>query len=270
MKKLISILLAIFLISTFTVNATASEEKFEKMKDLNNYWAVNDAYPDYFCGVWTETGSLNNLVVAVLDTEEGNRGKQEILDLIEDDSSVTFTYGDYSRNYLIGVQNSFTRDMFTEIGLTYTAFLDDKSRIELGVIKDKENNPASLKMLEEIKEKYGDVFIIKYVDSYYVDGLVLGIEDVGGVIEYNISPNPESNSPNFLYVAVAVSLLLGVACVFLVSKRRQAFLLKTNTGATFIATPLSIKEVEAVIKNTEIEFPSDLDKKVMKQIENRK
>ena len=111
MKKLTAVLLVLTLLFGFSLTAFAEEAKFEKMKDLNNYWAENDAYPDWFCGVWTETGSLNNLVVAVLDTEEGERGKQEILDLIEDDSSVTFTYGEYSRNYLVSVQHSFTYEI---------------------------------------------------------------------------------------------------------------------------------------------------------------
>ena len=169
MKKLTAVLLVLTLLFGFSLTAFAEEAKFEKMKDLNNYWAENDAYPDWFCGVWTETGSLNNLVVAVLDTEEGERGKQEILDLIEDDSSVTFTYGEYSRNYLVSVQHSFTYEIFQELGLSYTAFLDDKCRIELGILYEKRNDPKVQEKLEEIKKQYGDIFTVKYVDGLVSD-----------------------------------------------------------------------------------------------------
>lgn len=269
MKKLISILLAIFLIGTFSVTAFAEEEKFEKMKDLNNYWAVNDAYPDWFCGVWTETGSLNNLVVAVLDTEEGNRGKQEILDLIEDDSSVTFTYGDYSRNYLIGVKESFTYETFQELGLSYTAFLDDQGRIELGILKDKKDDTVALEKLQEIKEQYGDIFVVKYVDGL-ISNDMLYIEDIPAV-QYTVITEAQSKPSYFIYIAVAVSLLLSLICITILAKQRKAFLLQTHTGHTVnYPVPLSAKEVESVVRNTELEVPSDLDEKVMKEIENRK
>ncbi len=269
MKKLISILLAVFLISTFAVNATAAEEKFEKMKDLNNYWALNDAYPDWFCGVWTETGSLNNLVVAVLNTEEGNLGKQEILDLIEVDSSVTFTYGDYSRNYLIDVKESFTYETFQELGLSYTAFLDDKSRIELGILKDKKNDPVALKKLEEIKAQYGEIFVVKYVDGITTED-ILKVEDMPAV-HYTVVPESKSNRSYFIYIyiAIAVALFLSVACLLIQMIQRKSLVLKTNTGHNFSTSGMSVKEIEERVKTAEAEVPSDLEDRIFKEIESK-
>lgn len=269
MKKLISLFIAILLIFTFSFTASA-EEKFEKMKDLNTYWAVNDAYPDWFCGIWTETGSLNDLVVSVLDTEEGNLGKQEILDLIEDDSSVTFTYGQYSRNYLTGVQNSLTYETFQELGLSYTAFLDTENRVELGILKEKRDDPASLQKLEELKQQYGDIFTVKYVDGYVSED-ILYIEDVPVVTNTGSIVEVKTQSSYFLYIAVAVSLLLSVTCIFILLKRRRAFALQTSAGSTLSATArLSSKGVEALVKNTEVKVPAELEERILNEIENRK
>lgn len=267
MKKLISFFIAILIICTFAFTAFAQEE-FEKMKDLNNYWATNDAYPDYFCGIWTETGSLDNLVVAVLDTEEGNRGKQEILDLIEDDSSVTFTYGDYSRNYLIDVQHSFTREMFKELGLSYTAILDDQSRIELGILKDKKNDPVSIQMLDKIKEQYGDIFIVKYVDGLTSDDM-LYLEDLPAISNTAVAET-ESKPSYCIYIAVVLTLLLSVMAILILIRHKRLFLLQANTGHTVnVSSSLSAKEVENLVRNTEPEVPLGLEEKIFKAIDSR-
>lgn len=269
MKKLISILFVLILLCSFPLIVFAEEARFDTAKDLFNYWEAHKDYPDYVCGVWTTDGSMKNLTISVLNTEEGNKGKQEILDLVRDDSTVTFAYGDYSRDYLREVQDSFTREMFQELGLSYTAFLDDKSRIELGIIKDKKDDPVAIKKLEEIKEQYGDVFLVKYVDGFVSDGSLL-IEDLP-VVYSTVDFETQQKPSYFVYIAIAVLLLLSVACLYILAKQRKALLLQTDTGHVFNATvPLSAKEVENIVRNTELEVPSDLDKKVMKEIENKK
>ena len=265
MKKLLAMLISMVLIFTFSVNAYAEEEKFEKMRDLNDYWAENNAYPDWFCGVWTETGSLDNLVVAVLNSEEGNNGKQEILDLIEDDSSVKFTYGEYSRNYLIGVQQSFTEETFNELGLSYTAFLDDESRIELGILKSKRNDPKIKEKLEKLKAEYGDIFTVKYTEGLVFTDVSL-VKDLPSVI----FTAEEASTSRFIYVAVSASLLLSLTCLVLVVRKKKSVALQTNEGVTVNeSSKLSLKELEHLLKNTEFEIPSNLDEKVMEKIENR-
>ncbi|MBQ8572647.1 MAG: hypothetical protein IJ451_04195 [Ruminococcus sp.] len=264
MRKIASLLIVVVLVGAFAVNTAATGE-FKKMKDLNNYWAENDAYPDWFCGVWTETGSLNNLVVSVLDTEEGNNGKQEILDLIEDDTSVTFTYGEYSRNYLIGVQYSFSKETFQELGLSYAAFLDDQNRIELGILKSKRNDPKVNEKLEELKEQYGDIFTVEYTDGIVTTDISLA-KDLPSVV-YTV----EKASPSyFIYVAVAVSFLLSLICLVTIVRQKKRYALQTNEGVTVnVYSKLSVKELEHLIINTDIEIPSSLDVKIMKEIENR-
>lgn len=268
MKKFTAVLFALILLLCSSLTSFADETKFEKMKDLNNYWAINDAYPDWFCGVWTETGSLNNLIVAVLDTEDGEKGKQEILDLIEDDLSVTFTYGEYSRNYLISVQNSFTYEMFKELGLSYTAFLDDKSRIELGILYEKRNDTKAQEKLEEIKKQYGDIFTVKYVDGI-VSADVQNVSDLPA-IHYSVIAEQPAKPTYFVYIAVSVSLVLSLSCVFLIFKLRRAFAFITNTGGIVSANrKLSSEEVRNLVRKSEVEIPIGLEERIIKEIENR-
>lgn len=265
MKKLFSLFIAVLMVFALAFTASA-EEKFEKMKDLNNYWAENDAYPDWLCGIWTETGSLDNLVVSVLDTDEGNRGKQEILGLIEDDTSVTFTYGQYSRNYLVGVKDSFTYEQFQKLGLSYTAFLDAENRIELGVLYEKRDDPDVQKSLKELKAQYGDIFKVKYVESAITNGALV-LEDVPAV-KYTVITEAKSSPPYLLYIAVAVSLLLSATCIFLLLKQRKALALQTAAGGTLSTTSrLSAKEVESLVRNTEVEVPEELDERIIRAID---
>ena len=272
MKKLISIIFVMVFVFSFPLSVNAQGE-FEKMKDLNNYWAANDSYPDWFCGIWTETGSINNLIVAVLDTDEGNKGKEEILDLIEDDSSVSFTYGDYSRNYLMGIKHSLMTEETRELGLSSVAFLDDKSRLELGIAKDYKENPQTIQMLKELKKKYGEVFTVEYVDILtYTEDLVL-IEDLPVVTFMPTAQNiiakeqPAKNS-YFIYAVAFVIMLSCVYFVLFVLNKRKKTMLVTNTGKLLgVSEKLSAKEVEFLIKNTEAEVPSDLEERIMKEIE---
>lgn len=266
MKKFVSVLMVLILMCAFTFNVSA--EQFEKMKDLNNYWDSNDAYPDWFCGIWTETGSLDNLIVAVLDTEEGNNGKLEILDLIEDDLSVSFTYGEYSRNYLINIQHSLFTDEMRELGLSYSAFLDDKSRLEIGILKSFKDNPETMNKLEELKEEYGDIFIVKYTEGVALEESLIYTADIPSIANTIITV-AESKPDYIVYVAVFVSVLLSLTCLIFVLKYQRKLMLVTATGETVDAyVKLTTKEVERLIESAEADLPSDLEEKVMKKIDS--
>ncbi|MBR6106669.1 MAG: hypothetical protein IKQ39_01540 [Oscillospiraceae bacterium] len=57
-------------------------------------------YPSYVCGVWTETGETDELVIGIVPGEEGEQGKAEIRAMLEDPDSVTFAEQQFSHDTL--------------------------------------------------------------------------------------------------------------------------------------------------------------------------
>ena len=64
------------------------EGKYATMGDLYQAWGGYEGYPDYICGVWSTDGGMSNMTVAVTKDKAGERGKEEILSLLESPNSV--------------------------------------------------------------------------------------------------------------------------------------------------------------------------------------
>lgn len=259
MKKITTLIMAIILLSVFTLSCYA-EVTFETAYDLIQMWARSDSYPDYVCGVWTNDGSHSSITISVLDTEDGNRGKEEVLGLIEDDSSVTFTYGEYSRNYLTDVQNELLKLFKTkeEHGLISTALDEYNSRISLGILKEYKGNEKTEQILSDITNQYGDIFTVSYCDEPIEDLLITA--PVGETVPIHTKPH---------YLSPILLILLLLSCVaFMVIRKRKTFVLKTNSGEMLNSSaPLSDKQVTDIVKTTYVDYPCGLDDKIMDAID---
>lgn len=263
MKRITVLIISILLIFSLCLCCNA-EAVFETAGELYQSWAKADNYPDYVCGVWSTNGSEDYLTIAVLDTEEGEQGKAEILDLVKDDSTVTFAYGEYSRNYLTQTQNEVTKLFKTskDHGIVASALLDKENRVELTVIDEYEYNKKSKEMLSNLKSQYGDVFIINYAKEPIFS------EDLAYTSSTDISIHEERKSPDYSTIVLLLILVFSVAFM-IVRKRRQA-LLKTSTGETITSTKLSQNEIETLIKDSDITYPRELDQKISDEIDKLK
>ncbi|MBE6650232.1 MAG: hypothetical protein E7613_02850 [Ruminococcaceae bacterium] len=249
MKKIIVVLLMMML----SITALA-QEQFENAGELFQYWEGNDAYPDYVCGMWSTDGGYFNLTISVQNTEEGNRGKEEILALVEDDNSITFVYGENSYNYLKFVQNELIPYFGKESGLIMSGIDVMTSRINVGFLEEKMYAPETVALMEELRGKYGDVFTVE------TSGLVYTYtEDIPPVSVDFI----EKSAKDYTAFAVigGLLLLLGAAAVF----RKKVMV--ANTGETLTRGTPSKKEVEEAVKNTKIDYPSNLDTKIKEKID---
>lgn len=65
-------------------------------------WDAN-GYPPYVCGVWTETGDTDALVIGIVPGEEGEQGKAEIRAMLADPDSVTFAEQQHSHDMLCAI-----------------------------------------------------------------------------------------------------------------------------------------------------------------------
>ena len=264
MKRIIAILIAVILLIAFTLPCCA-EAVFETAWDLAQLWAPSN-YPDYVCGVWSTDGSARNLTIAVLDTDEGNRGKQEILDLIEDDSTVTFTYGEYSRNYLTDVQGELSALFKTneEHGLNGTALLEDTGKINLLILKDYEGNKKTEAMLKDLTSQYGDIFIVSYCDGFVEENLAVTPPVTTPITD---STTDRKIHPSVTTIALLLILIFSVA--FMVVRKRKTAVMQNITGETATCSPPTETDIENAIKNANVEFPKALDETIMDKIETQ-
>ena len=207
MKKLLIMLFSVLFVFSCAVVVSAEEAQYSNAGELYEAWAEN--LPDYICGVWSTDGGYSNLTFGIQDTEAGNAGKQKMLDLIENDSSITFVYQEYSRNYLLQIQREIDEYMKLDLGLVSTGLYDTRNCIELGILEDRKNDADTQAMIKEITDKYGNAVSVTYTDAHFE--LTLGEEE-----------NPIAQHSLFLPVFLVAVVVLGM--LFIVIQNRGVLL----------------------------------------------
>ena len=82
--------------------------KYTTMGALFNAWGGYEGYPDYVGGVWTETGDMSRLTVAVTD----EAGEEAIRAQLADQDSVEFVLCKYSYEELNAVMEELAAQMW--------------------------------------------------------------------------------------------------------------------------------------------------------------
>ena len=249
MKKIITLILTIVFICSCSIIASAAEAKYNTAGELYEAWCEN--LPDYICGVWSTDGGANNLTFGIQNNAAGNAGKQEMLDLVKNDSTLTFVYQEYSRNYLLQIQREIDEYMKDDLGLVETALDEQNNCIGVGILTERKDDADTQNMLEEITDKYGKAVSIHYTDA---------------IFDLTIGEEQSLQSQHFLFYTMGIMAVLLVG-MFFVFQKRNVLLLQTNNGATVsTATSPSTKEVENLVRKTQYDIPSELDKRIMNEI----
>ena len=249
MKKIFTLILTIVFICSCSIIASAAESKYNTAGELYEAWCEN--LPDYICGVWSTDGGANNLTFGIQNNADGNAGKQEMLSLVKNDSTLTFVYQEYSRNYLLQIQREIDEYMIKDLGLVETALDEQNNCIELGILTERKDDVNTQNMLEEIIDKYGKAVSVHYTDKIF--DLTIGVE------------KPFQSQHFLLYIVGIITVLL--VGLFFVFQKRNIPLLQTNNGATVSATTYpSTKEVENLVRKTQYDIPSELDQRIMREI----
>ncbi len=189
---------------TVAVEESPEVAQFETMADLYNHWCMTAtggiSYPDYVCGVWTETGDMSQLVVAVTKDEKGEAGKQEILSLIEKDDSVSFTYQTYSFRELYEANEYVTEKLVNANVMNWGCGIGEMENVvNVGIDT---SSPEVQQIMNDCFAAYGDM--IRFNDSapvYALDAeevIVLDEEatyDAGG----GAVTTAEETKPDWLY-----------------------------------------------------------------------
>lgn len=282
--------------------------KYMTMGDLYQAWYASGEYeyyyPDYVCGVWTETGDMSELVVAVTKDEAGEAGKEEILSLIENDDSVKFTYQSYPYKELRQVQEEISQFMGDESGIYGIGVHEMDNKVHANIDM---SNPNAEVYIKKLLAAYGDMLvfeagngitldaaavgIIDNAGGYGVDGGAVLTEETGGGIyatginadggyqdtpavtmeelgiTATITPAPASGPDNKLWifaVCAAAIIVLGAVIAFAVNKSKAK---QTTAGILADGGRLTVSDTEAIVRKTEEKPSGDILGGVMAEIE---
>ena len=163
MKK--TLLVSLILTLILSVTALADNE-YATAGDLYQAWYAENGYenpyPDYITGVWSADGSMDRLVFGVTKDERGVDGKEEILRLVADDSTVSFTYQSYSYAELLAIQREIEPLMGDEYGAYACGIYDMENVLKISI---DETNPKAEEFMADLFARYGDQVAFEKLDG---------------------------------------------------------------------------------------------------------
>ena len=207
------------------------EGKYATMGDLYQAWGGYEGYPDYICGVWSTDGGMSNMTVAVTKDEAGERGKEEILSLLENPNSVTFTYQSYSYQELQEVNEAIVERMIA----------GDQSIVACGIYEMENKVHVSVLETAEDAEKTAQKLVKTYGDKVTVE--------LGSMLfdTTTMEETYDRGVPGVLLVLAAAAVLLGITVAVKLPARL------TSAGKVITERPMSRRQVEKLVaKSTEI------------------
>ena len=219
------------------------EGKYATMGDLYQAWGGYAGYPDYICGVWSTDGGMSNMTVAVTKDKAGERGKEEILSLLENPNSVTFTYQSYSYQELQEVNEAVVERMVAgDRSIVACGIYEMENKVHISVLETAENAEETA---QKLVKTYGDKVMVELGSM---------------VFDTTMEETYDRGVPGVLLVLAAAVVLLGIT----VAVKLPAQL--TSAGKVITERPMSRRQVEKLVaKSTEI--PSQrLEEQIQKRL----
>ena len=265
MKRFLMLAMCLILLCSFPVRAAAVETAlYENAGELYEAWVSGDCVPDYITAVISTDSGTDNLTFGLVEGDAGECGRQEILDLVRNDDSVTIMYQTYSRNELYLIQDAIVDEYFgKDLGLVTAGVSEGANKLILEVKTDYAENADTLQMIREVTELYGDKVSFRFTDAE----IVPVVNNQTAVIN-PITAMADPRSPfNLLsFCLILCSMMLAVLCYLEI--RRHRLIAATGNGAVVIheSKPLSRREVEDAIRSTDVKPSEALQDRVMRSI----
>lgn len=206
------------------------EGKYATMGELYQAWGGYEGYPDYICGVWSTDGGMSNMTVAVTKDKAGERGKEEILSLLENPDSVTFTYQSYSYQELQEVNEAIVERMMAgDQSIVACGIYEMENKVHISVLETAEN---AEKTAQKLVKTYGDKVTV----------------ELGAMLfDTTMEETYDRGVPGVLLVLAAAVVLLGITVAVKLPARL------TSAGKVITERPMSRRQVEKLVaKSTEI------------------
>ncbi|NLJ40038.1 MAG: hypothetical protein GX352_00250 [Clostridiales bacterium] len=237
------------------------DKKFQTADDLFQYWHGNhidsetSPYPPYICGVYSTDGTGKNLTFAVTKDEAGEAGKAEILGLVTDKSTVSFTYQSYSYAELMEVQLELTPYLGGEAGVNGLGIDDRKNALIVGI---EEGNKKAKDFMRSSFEKYGDKIQFE-----------LNTGAVPGDSNFHEIPDKVMGGRRglwYLFIPLALVMSMTILVTF---RHRWVPLMQTNMGGVATKRTISTHQVKEMVKKVKLIPPTELDEKVFTEIKEK-
>ena len=265
MKRILLLAMSLILLCSFPVRAAAGEAGiYENAGALYEAWVSGDCVPDYITAVISTDGGTDNLTFGLVEGNAGDRGRQEILDLVRNDASVTILYQTYSRNELYLIQDEIVNEYFAQdLGLITAGVSEGANKIILEVKTDYAENADTLQMIQEVTDRYGDRVTFHFTDSEIVP--VVGTQTTV-TNPMMVMADPRSPFNLLTFSLILCSMMLAVLCYLEI--RRHRLIAATGNGAVVIRESklLSRREVEDAIRSSEFKPSEALQDRVMRSI----
>ena len=261
MKKICILMICVVLMFSVSVPVFAADE-YANADELYQAWYGN--LPDYITGVWSTDGSQYNLTFGIRADADVKAVKKEILALVKDDKSVSFAVQKYSYNELKAINDELLAYFLSpendaDYGLVSMGVYEMENMVQIEILEARKDDPVTVAFVKEITEKYGDAVRIAYGENYV--HTTIGID----------STIPDASSPEVWFTIAAAGILCFTGVLVYVKKKQSAVVLQTAGGAAVTASePLSIKEVESMVRDSGETVPDSLTQKIMQKIDNTK
>ncbi len=252
-QKCLLLFLMISLLFFPPIRSAAAEATYPTGMDVLNSW--QGEYPDAFCGCWCEGAPSIHLTIAIMNTTEGEALKQKILSQVEDDSTVSFVYRQYSRNELLTLQTELGSYFQQNIGLVSLTLRDQENCIEAAIYRPKLDLPETQAVLQAWKQQYGDAIRIEAVDYE--------------TLTYTIGPIEPAKAPpwNIAVICAVILLLLFAAAFLIVQRKKHRAVLQTANGIlTETSAPIRKAVLCRIIKEQAPIVPSACDDAIFSAI----
>lgn len=266
MKRAISLAVCLFMICICSVLASAEENgTYENAGQLYEAWVSQGGVPDYISGVWSTDGGMENLTFGIVKSDAGEKGQQDILALVKDDSTVTIVYQTYSRNYLYRIQEEIV-DAYFEKGLgLVTAGLDEYNNILIFEVHiDYADNADTRAMIQRVTEQYGDAVAFRYRNTY--PQLVEGTRPAAPTNPALVMTNPQNHGMPFGFVFALCAIVLAFLSLIQMHRQRVMAVAADGKPIVFEEPQISQKQIEEAIRKAETPIPESLDHRVMQSI----
>ena len=229
--------------------------KYTTMGALYTAWNGYEGYPDYVGGVWTETGDMSRLTVAVTD----EAGEEAIRAQLADQDSVEFVLCEYSYGELNAVVEELAAQMWGGGPISACGVYERENAVHVTLKKYYENVDL---LAKELANTYGDKVVVELSDAIFDlsnDVITIGPIVDGGTTEVLTAvPKRQNLLPLVLLLAVLA------LCGGLLAKKLPARV--TNAGTVVTGGKPTRTQTEAAVRAGEETPPDRVEEQIRKQL----
>ncbi len=229
--------------------------KYATMGDLYQAWGGYAGYPDYVCGVWSTDGGMTNMTVAVTDDEAGEKGKQEILSLLANPETVTFTTQKYSYQELLIVNDEIVAQMMAGGSpIIACGVYEMENAVHVTV---NSSHQAAGDMIAALTTQYGDLILVEESDLRF-ETLLTDASPDQMAVDLTAKPSIGNYFPLILLLTVLALAALTVA--FKLPAR------VTNTGKVVTEGKPTRAQVETAVAQSTETPPDRVEEQIKKNM----